>query len=54
MLGLSDTVTKMVQSLRVKELNLSKRYRMLLCIRVFIGQVPDRLRRYSMLTTSRK
>lgn len=41
MLALSDTVKKMVQQLRVKELNLSKRYRRLLCVRVFIGQAPD-------------
>jgi hypothetical protein len=38
MLGLSDIVAKTVQQLRVKELKLSKAYRRLLCLRVFIGR----------------
>jgi hypothetical protein len=38
MLGLSDIVTKTVQDLRVRELKLSKAYRRLICLRVFIGK----------------
>jgi hypothetical protein len=38
MLGFSDIVTKLVQDLRVSELQLSKAYRRLLCLRVFIGK----------------
>lgn len=37
MLGLSDLVARMVQNLRVKELDLSKQYRRLLTIQTFIG-----------------
>lgn len=37
MLGFSDVLTNMVQDLRVKELNLSKDYRRLLCLRVLLG-----------------
>ncbi|KAF4625089.1 hypothetical protein G7Y89_g13080 [Cudoniella acicularis] len=37
MLGLLDIVTKMVQDLRVRELKLSKRYRRLFCLQLFIG-----------------
>ncbi|KAK6217677.1 RAS2 protein [Pestalotiopsis sp. IQ-011] len=37
MLGLSDLLTKTVQKLRVKELNLASKYRRLLSFRVFLG-----------------
>jgi hypothetical protein len=39
MLGFSDIVATMVQDLRVQELKLSTAYRMLLCIRVFLGRL---------------
>lgn len=38
MLGLSDFVTNMILNLRVTELNLSKQYRRLLSIQIFIGR----------------
>jgi hypothetical protein len=38
MLGLSDIVTSMIQSLRVTELVLSKQYRRLLAVQTFIGK----------------
>jgi hypothetical protein len=38
MLGLSDIVTKMIQNLRITELDLSKQYRRLLAIQTFIGR----------------
>ncbi|KAB5515468.1 P-loop containing nucleoside triphosphate hydrolase protein [Coniochaeta sp. 2T2.1] len=41
MLGFSDVVAKIVQDLRVEELKLSKRYRKLICLRVFIGSTTQ-------------
>jgi hypothetical protein len=38
MLGLSDIVASMIQNLRVTELDLSKQYRKLLSIQIFIGR----------------
>lgn len=38
MLGLSDIVANMIQSLRIIELDLSKQYRKLLTIQTFIGR----------------
>jgi hypothetical protein len=38
MLGLSDIVASIIQNLRVTELDLSKQYRKLLSIQVFIGR----------------
>jgi hypothetical protein len=35
MLGLTDVLNDMVQSLRVRELDLSKKFRKLMCWRVF-------------------
>jgi len=40
MLGFSDIITNLIQDLRVRELKLSKAYRRLLCLRVFIGKLP--------------
>jgi hypothetical protein len=40
MLAMSDVLTDQVQDLRVRELKLSKDYRKLLCLRVFLGTKP--------------
>lgn len=41
MLGLSELLTKTVQKLRVKELDLASKYRRLLSFRVFLGEISD-------------
>lgn len=38
MLGLSETVANMIQNLRIAELDLSKHYRRLISVQVFIGE----------------
>lgn len=38
MLGFTDTISNIVQALRATELNLSGRFRRLLCVRIFAGK----------------
>jgi ATP-binding cassette subfamily C (CFTR/MRP) protein 1 len=39
MLGFTTRLTEIIQNLRVRELNLSTRFRKLLLVRVFFGKV---------------